>query len=428
MQAGPTTPGGSVSRTGLYRGWPIAGVAFLSSGLAIGMAQYAFGSFVEPLEKEFGWSRTQINLSLTLGLTTGFLSPFVGRWMDRFGARPVMVVSLLFLAAGFLLRAVMTDLWQFYLFSLLLFAGFPGATVMPGGRLIAIWFARTRGRMMGIVTAGNNFGGLTMVPLAAFMIATAGWRWGYAVFGFILIAIAISAWFLIRDRPEDVARESNKRWAPAGMDARAAAAAAAGYTVREVLRMKTFYFISIGLTAAMFTYSAVLTQLIPHMEAEGFSKGEAAAGISIVAAFGIASKLVFGRLSETITARWATVISLAIQAVGLALFIVADGSNLAWVAVVVFGMGFGGLGALIPLTVAEAFGVKHFGSILGLISMVGVIPVVAGPLMAGIVFDKTDNYDLAFAITIVLFLGGAVFMALAQRPKPPQPEPIALGG
>lgn len=271
---------------------------------------------------------------------------------------------------------------------------------------------------MGIVTAGNNFGGLTMVPLAAFVIATASWRWGYAVFGIILIGTAVSAWFFVRDRPEDVVRESNKRWAPAGMDAAAAAAAAAGYAVRDVVRMKTFYFITIGLTAAMFTYTAVLTQLIPHMEAEGFSKNEAAAGISMVAAFGIASKLFFGRLSETITARWAAVLSLAIQSAGLVLFIVADGSNLAWVAVVVFGLGFGGIGALIPLTVAEAFGVRHFGSILGLISMVGVIPVVIGPLMAGIIFDKTDNYDLAFAITIVLFLGGAIFMALARSPKP----------
>lgn len=415
------------------------------------MASYAFGVFVEPLEKEFGWTRTQINFSLTLGLITGFLSPIVGRWMDRFGARPVMVVSLLFLAAGFLLRSVMTNagnvtidtspdllfwqpdihftfLTQYYLFSLLLFVGFPGATVMPAGRLISIWFARTRGRMMGIVTAGNNFGGLTMVPLGALVIATAGWRWGFAVYGFILIGIAIAAWYFIRDRPEDVAGESNKRWAPPVMDARAAAAAAAGYTVREVVRMRTFYFISIGLTAAMFTYSAVLTQLFPHMEAEGFSKGEAAAGIAILAAFGIGSKLIFGRLSETITARWATVLSLAIQAVGLALFIVADGSDLAWVAVVVFGMGFGGLGALIPLTVAEAFGVRNFGSILGLISMVGVIPVVIGPTMAGFVFDRTGNYDLAFGITIVLFLGGAVFMALAQRPKPPTPEPVAAVG
>lgn len=405
------------------------------------MAQYAFGAFVEPLEEEFGWTRTQINFSLTLGLITGFLSPIVGRWMDRYGARPVMVISLMFLAAGFLLRSVMTNagnvtinaspdllvwqpdihftfLTQYYLFSLLLFVGFPGATVMPAGRLIAVWFARTRGRMMGIVTAGNNFGGLTMVPLGTLVIATAGWRWGYAVYGFIIIAIAIAAWHYIRDRPEDVLKENNKRWAPPGIDAATAAAAAAGYTASQALRTRSFYFITLGLTAAMFTYTAVLTQLIPYMEAEGFSKNEAAAGISIVAAFGIVSKLAFGRISETITARWSTVLSLSIQSMGLVLFIVADGSNMAWVGTVVFGLGFGGIGALIPLTVAEAFGVRHFGSILGVISMVGVIPVVIGPLMAGIIFDRTGSYDWAFVVTIVMFVSGAVFMAMAGRPKP----------
>jgi MFS family permease len=107
------------------------------------------------------------------------------------------------------------------------------------------------------------------------------------------------------------------------------------------------------------------------------------------------------------------------------LFIVADGTNLAWLAVAVFGLGFGGIGALIPLTVAEAFGVRYFGSILGIISMFGVIPVIIGPLMAGIIFDKTDNYDLAFAVTIGMFVSGAIFMAFATRPKPATPEPAA---
>ncbi len=263
-----------------------------------------------------------------------------------------------------------------------------------------------------------------MVPLGTFVIAAASWRWGYAVFGFIIIGIAVATWYLVRDRPTDVAKENNKRWSPPGLDAATAAAAAAGYSMKQALRMRTFYFITIGVTAAMFTYTAVLTQLIPHLEAEGFSKNEAAAGLSIVAACGIISKLVFGRLSETITARWAAVLSLSIQSAGLALLIISDGTSMAWLAVIVFGLGFGGIGALIPLTVTEAFGIRYFGSILGTISMVGVIPVVIGPLMAGIIFDRTDNYDLAFAITIVIFVTGAVFMTLASPPRPPTGEPV----
>jgi MFS family permease len=111
-----------------------------------------------------------------------------------------------------------TFLTQFYLFSLLLFVGFPGATVMPAGRLISVWFARTRGRMMGIVTAGNNFGGLTMVPLGTLVIAAAGWRWGYAVYGFIIIFIAIAGTTSETNRRTSLKRRTNAghlpQWTP----------------------------------------------------------------------------------------------------------------------------------------------------------------------------------------------------------------------
>jgi MFS family permease len=106
------------------------------------------------------------------------------------------------------------------------------------------------------------------------------------------------------------------------------------------------------------------------------------------------------------------------------LLVISDGTSMAWLAVIVFGLCFGGIGALIPLTVTEAFGIRYFGSILGTISMVGVLPVVIGPLMAGIIFDRTDNYDLAFGITIVIFMVGAVFMTLASPPRRPTAEPV----
>jgi len=141
--------------------------------------------------------------------------------------------------------------------------------------------------------------------------------------------------------------------------------------------------------------------------------------VMLLAIFGIASKIIFGRLSETITARWAMAISLAIQSVGLVLLIVVGGSNAVWVVIAFYGMGFGAMGALIPLTVTEAYGMRHFGSILGVTSMAGVIPMVVGPPMSGIVFDTYGNYDVMFAIMAVMFAIGTLAMVLARRPAPP---------
>ena len=413
--AGETAP---VNRRGLYNGWYIALFASLASGLTIGTSNYAFGVFIEPLENEFGWSRTQINTALTFGVASALISPLIGRWLDRFGSRPVMVGSLALVAAGFFIYAGMTTLWQFYAASFLLYLGLPGATMIPSGRLISIWFASTRGRMMGFVTAGNNLGGLTMVPLAALVVGMSGWRGGYVTFGVVVLVIAVLVLLFVRDSQSDVTAARAKRWAPAVSDDDGPGAAV-GYSLGDVLRMKSFYFLTVGHAIPSFSYAVVLTQLIPHLESQGISSGAAYKGVMLLAIFGIASKIIFGRLSETITARWAMAISLAIQSVGLVLLIVVGGSNAVWVVIAFYGMGFGAMGALIPLTVTEAYGMRHFGSILGVTSMAGVIPMVVGPPMAGKMADIYGNYDLAFAIMAVMFAIGTLAMVLARRPAPP---------
>lgn len=391
--------------------WHIAWVSFLSTGLPIGIIGYAFGVFIEPLEQEFGWSRSEINLSLSLGLITGLLAVPVGSMVDRFGSRPVMFGSLLVTGAGLMVAVFMQELWQLYLASILIFAGQPGATALPVGRLIGIWFPRTRGRMMGLVMAGNNFGGITMVPLASFLVVAAGWRYAYLGFAAIIFVLAFIVLLVISDRPPAASA--------AGGAGGTRPETLRGMTVRQAMRTRTFYFITAGLTATSFTYSAVLSQLIPHLTTEGFSDGSAAFAVSLVAVFGFMSKLAFGRLSERIGARYSSVLSILIQAAGLSVITVAGGNAFAFLGVVVFGMGFGAVGALIPLNIGEAFGIRYFGSLLGIINLVGIFPVIFGPIMAGTIYDNTGHYQLAFAITIGIFLFAAVCMAFAQHSYDP---------
>lgn len=291
--------------TGIYRGWPIAAVTFLSLGAVLGTAQFAFGVFILPLEDQFGWTRTQINVSMSLGVLTGVMAPIAGRSMDRFGARWVMAIGLGVVALGFLLRATMHDLWQFYLFSAIVFAGTAGVTNLPAGRLVTLWFAGKRGRMMGFVTAGNNFGAMVSVPLVAGLIAAAGWRAGFGYIGAMMAMLMVLVVIVIRDRPEDVEKEIGKRWTPAGATAHAARAAREGLTTREASKLWAFWLIMIGMTLQQFARTAVASQLVPHLEQTGFSTGEAAAAVSTVAFFAMSSKIIFGRVSESITALYA---------------------------------------------------------------------------------------------------------------------------
>ena len=110
----------------IYRGYYIAFVVFLATGLAIGMGQYSFGEFSAPLREKFGWTQTQFNLSLSFAFISGIIAPFIGRISDSIGVRSVIVISLLCMALGFGLRPFISQLWHWYLFSALVYAGFPG--------------------------------------------------------------------------------------------------------------------------------------------------------------------------------------------------------------------------------------------------------------------------------------------------------------
>jgi|GEM_PF-131253 MFS family permease len=400
----------------IYRGYPIALVVFLSTGLSVGMAQYAFGEFAGPLKEEFGWTQTQLNLSLAFSFISGLLAPFVGSLSDRVGIKPVMFASLLLIASGFLLRPFISELWHWYLFSSLVYAGFPGATIMPVGKMVGLWFPKTRGRVMGAVVAGNNFGGVTMPPLAAAIIAAVSWEAAYVTYGVIMVALAIVAVFIIVEDENKIEAEM-KRTGRGDQAQIARAAARAGLTVRQALVNHNFWLIMIGLVAATFTYQGVLTQLRQHFEESGFAPAVATSAVSIIAGMGIASKLAFGRASERITARIATIISVSLQGIGVLIIAQGDAGVLMWVGIFIFGLGFGGLGALIVLVVQEAFGMKEFGGIMGLMQVGMIASGTGAPLIAGSLHDKTGSFGSSMLIVVAIFVVGIVALALARPVK-----------
>lgn len=399
-------------------------MTFVALGAVLGTAQFAFGVFIIPLEEEFGWTRTQINLALSLGVLTSIVGPVAGRSMDRFGARWIMVVGLGVIAIGFFLRATVDDLWQFYLFSAVIFAGTAGVTNLPAGRLVTLWFAKTRGRMMGFVTAGNNFGAMVSVPLITALIAAVGWRSSFAYIGAAMVLIMVLTIFVIRDRPGDVEKELGKRWTPSGATVSTARAALQGHTTRQAARLHTFWLIMSGMALQQFARTAVASQLVPHLKQEGFSTGSGAAAVSGVAFFAMASKIIFGRLSEKITALYSYVIIIGFQIVGLLVVVFSGNQAVTWIGLMMFGLGMGGVGALGPLAVAETFGLRNLGSIMGLMSFAVIVPLVAGPLLSGQVFDRTGQYDIAFLVTSALLMISMVLFFMAGYLKP---QPTAVG-
>ena len=405
----------------MSRGWAIVWASFFTTAFASGGSQYGFGMFVEPLEQEFGWTRTQINLSLSIGLISGLLSPLVGWGVDKYGSRMIMTVSLVIVGASFFLRAGMTELWQWYALSALLAVGFPG-TFLPIGKLVGTWFPATRGRMMGTAITGNNVFGLIGVPLLSLVIQTQSWRLAYAIIGAGVVIIAVAVWFIVRNASQPTEAPSSESGSTV-----VSATLPTDYSLREALNTRKFWLLLAGVTCAGFSYPSFMTQLIPHMQSVGWGSSQATIVLTVLAGTALASKITWGLLSERLTARISFVIAILIMSSGVVLVTLAGSSALVWPAIIFFGAGFGGIGPLMSLVVMETFGLRHFGSIQGVVTMVlATVPVLIGPIAAGSLFDLTGSYETSFWIVSGIFAAGGVLVlsVRVQKNSPSAKPPI----
>ena len=147
---------------------------------------------------EFGWTRTQINASLSFLAVGQILGPLVGRIIDLRGPRMIVAVCVGLTASSYLVRPMMTELWHWYALSFIQYAGF-SATMTPVGRIVGLWFPKARGRVMGVAMMGNNFGGVVLPGIVGAVIAYGGWQTGYYLQGLLTSFIAITVLVALRE-------------------------------------------------------------------------------------------------------------------------------------------------------------------------------------------------------------------------------------
>ena len=378
-----------------YRKWYIASTTFLSVGVSIGLIQYAFQAFVIPLEQEFGWSRTEINISISLGIASSLIAPFVGRFLDKFGSMKIMALSLFVITIGFLFRASMNHIWQLYLSSILLHVGIPGATQLPLGKLMGIWFPKIRGRMIGFTMAGNNFSAVISVPIATFLIISSGWRIAFFSLAIATFIVMILVLLFIRDDKNYNFSKINNTISKNNHEK--------DYETKEAFKTYAFWFLAAGMTLQQFARTTVVIQLVPHFISQGMSSTLASSMMSVFGIFAVISKLISGWLSDLIPSRFILIIVVILQMIGIQMILSENFTHL-WIGSGLMGLGIGAMGVLGPSTTTELFGLKKYASIFGTLQMPVAIPVIVGPIISGVIFDNYKSYNLAFNLVELLLI------------------------
>tara|TARA_A100001037_G_scaffold123008_1_gene111866 strand:- start:123 stop:1364 length:1242 start_codon:yes stop_codon:yes gene_type:complete len=387
-----------------YRKWGILIACFLASAVTVGGSQYSFGHFVEPLQEAFGWSRTEIGLSLSLVALGSFISPLIGSLIDRHGARPIMTFCLVMFALSYLARPFMTHISHWYILGIIQSFTIAGANILPTGKLIGLWFPKNRGKILGIAAMGNNFGGIAVQPAVSLIISVYSWQMGYAAIGIFAIVVSVYSFFMVRDPVSSLSSDGSTQ----EIDL-------VGFTLNQAFHMRKFYVIIVAFMCGTFTYSALLPQVSSHLINNGINDSTVALAVSLFATCGMVGKFIFGIMSDKFGPRPAMIIDLYGQSIFASLLVFAGTSVPLWLVVPLMGFFLGAFGALTQLLVIDTFGVKHFGAIMGVISIGTAISLFSGPIIAGLSYDLSESYGPVFFITSAIFALGGSSLFLAGK-------------
>lgn len=392
----------------LFHGWRIVAVAFLTHCLTTGTVFYSFGVFFHPLSEQFGWSRSEISWGFSLTAIVGAVfAPFVGRFVDRFGPRPVQLFGASVLGLAFTMLGTIRQLWQFYAcMGLLVAAGSTALGTIPSNTAVARWFIRRRGRALGMATAGISMGGVIFVPLTQLLIETVDWRGAFRVIGAIVVLVGlppIALW--MRSSPDEMGLLPDGDAPLQGVEAAEIAEEIEhSISARDAVRSRNFWFVSVAFALTVSSLSAILLHQIPHLIDQGMPPALAAWVLGGTAGVGVLGKLGFGALIDRLEHRRVVLLCFTLQAVGVALLFLPLSHGVLLAYVLVYGYSMGGNATLQATVLAECFGRLHYGAIAGRMSPIIVITQALGVPFVGWIHDRTGTYAAAFLVVIAATL------------------------
>lgn len=407
----------------VFYGWVIVAVAAVVSFGAVTFFNPVLGVFFAPLSAEFGWSRAEISLAVTIGSAAAALaSPLIGWVLDRWGGRWVMAASTATMAVSLVALSRMTALWHYYVFYSLGRA--LGQGVINTGSFVAVanWFVRRRPFATAIVSVGQRAGLAALPLLAAFVIAAGGWRDGFMALALVVAAIGVlPPLLLMRRRPEDVGLRPDGDATPDDSDA-LPAAVDVDWSLRDSLRTRSYWLLGFAVAFMMAAAGSINLHQIPHLEQQGLSTMEAAAIVGVFSLVAAGGGLLGGAAATYWGTRRTLAVSLAGQAAGVLLLIVTSGVISALFYALWYGACFGSSVTLSQVIYADYFGRRSLGVIRGSFQPVQLAFNAAGPWIGGFWFDQTGSYGPVFALFLALFVAASLFIALSPFPHAVEPS------
>lgn len=379
---------------------------------------YGWSIFVAPLEKEFGWIRSQTSLTFTISMAMFCIGSLVG------GALTVRKVKRLFLLissgllllAGFYAASFSQQLIHFYVFYGV-FCGFGvGLSYNVIISSVTKLFPGKQGLVSGILMMGFGFGGLVLGSFCSSLLATMGWRSTFQVIGILIGAIIIVGGFLIdvlgketgsrvdsakASKPETNKQEGN----PAAGMQKSSQASPPEYQTRDMMRNPTFQFLFVWLVLLSSAGLMIIGHIAPCVLELGGTPATAALAVGIVSVFNGVGRVSFGFSYDKLGIQktlWLINSFLLLAGILLSASVATANMTLLFIGCAVTGMSYGGSPVSTSAIVHKLFGNTFFSSNFSIAVSNLIFAALIGPTLAGYLQSSSGSYQTSFYALVVI--------------------------
>ncbi len=410
-----------------YYGWVVVGASSAVVFARMAPAITTLTVLIFPMSQQLGWSRTLIAGSVSAGAIASLvLSPVVGWAIDRYGARPVLVLSVLGLGLAMVSLAWATVPFTFYLAFAAGRVVFHTSAPIGASTVAARWFIRKRGRAIGMIFLFGAIGGIVFTMVASLVVESHGLRATWIAIGLIVLVFSVvPPLLLVAERPEDIGllpdgvkpdREIPKTEAQTAVIPQARGIDDDSWTLREAVGTRTFWIlVSMGFTS-FFVHTSIGVHMGAYFRDIGLGATSAALAVSLSWTVSAVFSITWGWVTDRVDVRYAYSGMFLVQAVSTLYLILASGTLGVFIAAGFFGIVSAGSNVVPSVMYANYFGRSSLGKIRGLGEVGVLLGQATGPVIAGILFELQGGYSTIFTVFVVLALACSLVVLKAKAP------------
>jgi predicted MFS family arabinose efflux permease len=377
------------------QGWPSVVSAMFGVGLGLSpVGFYTIGVFAPVLAQTFGWSFGAIFFGITAQTIAAIIfAPLTGALADRFGSRPVALISTVLFALAFMTFALGNGSLMLYYASWALLAIVGSGTLpMTWTRAINRRFDKRRGMALGIALMGTGLFGFFSKPLTHWLIVSFGWRAAYVGIGVLPLIIALPIGLALYYEPAAPLVVSQAK----PLD---------GMSMKEALKSWRFWLLG----AALLPISFAITGPLPNMEnilkGDGFTGSGITDLTSLIGLSALVGRLAGGFFLDLFWAPAVAAVILSSPLISLWLLVQTSLSTMgAASAICLIGFAVGVEYDLIAYLVARYFGMRAYTTIYSILYMCFGVGAGFAPFIFGWSFDRAHSYTPVLETAAVLLL------------------------